>query len=236
MTWGAANTRVDRLSSSVASAHRPLAPGERKQAFAPMTQGVSSSPACSREREGTSCQVFFGFFGTGASMIIQGLLNVLGNRGRDDDDAPDAAPDAAPPPARRSLLIVAADVHFKIKRHTKMRKVFYAYAARKGVAVDSLRFLFKGSRVRGDQTASEIGMANGDQLDVENHPMIYHADIHGCTGPGFRQLGPGRLQRPCAKTTARASTTPSSARDTYIQRVPARRMICVAVAPSPRHM
>ncbi len=140
-----------------------------------------SSPACSRSREGTSCQFFFGFFGTGASMIIQGLLNVLGNRGRDNDDAPDAAP----PPATRSLLIVAADVHFKIKEYTRMRKVFYAYAARKGVAVDSLRFLFKGSRVRGDQTASEIGLANGDQLDVENHPMIYHADIHGCTGPGF---------------------------------------------------
>ena len=140
--------------------------------------------------------------------MIHSLLNLLGNRGR-DDDAPDAG-HAAPPPARRSLLIVAADVHFKIKRHTRMRKVFYAYAARKGVAIDSLRFLFKGSRVRGDQTASEIGMANGDQLDVENHPMIYHADIHGCTGPGF---------------TARASTTPSSARDTYIQRVHAPRPI-----------
>ena len=196
---------------------------------------LSSSSACSRSREGSSCHWAQIFIGTGNS-IIQSLLNLLGNRdhesARDDDDAPDAAP----PPARRSLLIVAADVHFKIKRHTKMRKVFYAYAARKGVAVDSLRFLFKGSRVRGDQTASEIGMANGDQLDVENHPMIYHADIHGCTGPGFRQLGPGRLQRPCAKTTARASTTPSSARGTYIQREHARRMICVAVAPPLRNM
>ena len=200
---------------------------------------LSSNPACSRSREGSSCHWAQIFIGTGNS-IIQSLLNLLGNRGRDDGDARHApdGPDrhAAPAPARRSLLIVAADVHFKIKEYTRLQKLFDAYAARKGVAVDSLRFLFKGSRVRGDQTASEIGMANGDQLDVENHPMIYHADIHGCTGPGFRQLGPGRLQRPCAKTTARASTTPSSARDTYIQRVHAPRPICFAVAPPPRHM
>ena len=40
----------------------------------------------------------------------------------------------------------------------------------------------------------------------------------------------------CSKTAARASTTPSSARDTYIQRVYAPRPICFAVAPPPRHM
>ena len=44
-------------------------------------------------------------------------------------------------------------------------EIFNAYATRKGVAGTDLRFLFDGSRVRGDQTPAGIGMEEGDQLD-----------------------------------------------------------------------
>jgi len=37
---------------------------------------------------------------------------------------------------------------FKVKKSTKLQKVFDAYSSRKGVAAASLRFLFDGMRVR----------------------------------------------------------------------------------------
>ena len=60
------------------------------------------------------------------------------------------------------------EVYFKVSPTTLLQKIFDAYANRKGVAVDSIRFTFKGSRVHGGQTASSVGMADGDRLDVED--------------------------------------------------------------------
>ena len=57
------------------------------------------------------------------------------------------------------------ETFFKVKKTTKLDKVFNAYSTRKGVAATSLRFLFDGSRVRGDQTPAGIGMEEGDMLD-----------------------------------------------------------------------
>ena len=57
------------------------------------------------------------------------------------------------------------ETFFKVKKTTKLDKVFNAYSTRKGVAATSLRFLFDGSRVRGDQTPADIDLEDGDQLD-----------------------------------------------------------------------
>ena len=60
------------------------------------------------------------------------------------------------------------EVYFKVKPTTLLQKIFDAYANRKGVAGDSLRFLFKGSRVDGEQTCADIGLEDDDQLKAEN--------------------------------------------------------------------
>ena len=65
------------------------------------------------------------------------------------------------------------ETFFKVKKTTKLDKVFNAYSTRKGVAATSLGFLFDGSRVRRDQTPADIGMADGDQLDCI-------AEMRGC--------------------------------------------------------
>ena len=57
------------------------------------------------------------------------------------------------------------ETFFKVKKTTKLDKVFNAYSQRKGVNATSLRFLFDGQRVRGDQTPQDIDMDDGDQLD-----------------------------------------------------------------------
>lgn len=58
---------------------------------------------------------------------------------------------------------------FKVKPTTKLDTVFNAFSTCKGIAVTSLRFLFDGSPVRGDQTSADIGIEDGDRLVVELH-------------------------------------------------------------------
>ena len=58
-------------------------------------------------------------------------------------------------------------VYFKIKRTTRMQKVFSALATRQGVDVTSLRVAFRGARVGGLDTADMVGLRDGDRLDAE---------------------------------------------------------------------
>ena len=54
---------------------------------------------------------------------------------------------------------------FKIKKTTKMTKVFSAYAQRKGVESNSLRFLLDGERIADDQTPKTLELEDQDQID-----------------------------------------------------------------------
>mmetsp|Transcript_21453 Transcript_21453/g.46788 ORF Transcript_21453/g.46788 Transcript_21453/m.46788 type:complete len:100 (-) Transcript_21453:254-553(-) len=58
------------------------------------------------------------------------------------------------------------ETQFKIKKATKMGKVFKAYAERKGISQSSLRFLLDGDRVQDDQTAKMLELEDGDQIDA----------------------------------------------------------------------
>lgn len=57
------------------------------------------------------------------------------------------------------------ETFFKIKRTTKMEKVFATYAQRKGVQANSLRFLLDGDRIQGTQTPKELELDDQDQID-----------------------------------------------------------------------
>jgi len=54
---------------------------------------------------------------------------------------------------------------FKIKKSTKMSKVFKAYAQRKGVEEQSLRFLLDGERIDADNTPKMLELEDEDQID-----------------------------------------------------------------------
>jgi len=58
------------------------------------------------------------------------------------------------------------ETQFKIKKTTKMGKVFKAYAERKGISQQTLRFLLDGERVNDDQTAKMLELEDGDQIDA----------------------------------------------------------------------
>ena len=54
---------------------------------------------------------------------------------------------------------------FKIKKSTKMSKVFTAYAQRKGVDQGSLRFLLDGERISETDTPKMLELEDEDQID-----------------------------------------------------------------------
>mmetsp|Transcript_34610 Transcript_34610/g.83923 ORF Transcript_34610/g.83923 Transcript_34610/m.83923 type:complete len:96 (-) Transcript_34610:177-464(-) len=55
---------------------------------------------------------------------------------------------------------------FKIKKSTKLSKVFIRYARDKNVQLSSLRFLFDGERIEEKDTPKTLEMEDGDQVDV----------------------------------------------------------------------
>jgi small ubiquitin-related modifier len=57
------------------------------------------------------------------------------------------------------------ETFFKIKKTTKMSKVFETYAQRKGVQVGSLRFLLDGERIEASSTPKFLELEDQDQID-----------------------------------------------------------------------
>ena len=54
---------------------------------------------------------------------------------------------------------------FKIKRTTKMEKVFKTYASRKGVDEEYLAFLIEGEKIDIDDTPQSLRLEDGDSID-----------------------------------------------------------------------
>ncbi|GAX13529.1 small ubiquitin-related modifier [Fistulifera solaris] len=57
------------------------------------------------------------------------------------------------------------ETFFKIKKTTKMQKVFETYATRKGLQIASLRFLLDGERVEPTSTPKMLELEDQDQID-----------------------------------------------------------------------
>ena len=95
------------------------------------------------------------------------------------------------PPHSDSLNIrvrdaTGSETFFKIKKTTKMHKIFHAYCTRKGKPVTAFRFLFDGQRVDGEQTAEDIDMEDGDQIDALNE--LLHVTIKFAPSDSPRSL------------------------------------------------
>lgn len=58
------------------------------------------------------------------------------------------------------------EVVFKVKKDTKMSKIFSAYASQKGIDPATMRFTFDGKRLAADETPKMLEMEDGDQIDV----------------------------------------------------------------------
>ena len=84
--------------------------------------------------------------------------------------AEDAAA-AAPSPKENSAITIRVkdqagdETFFKVKKTTKMGKVFDAFAQRKGVSKASLRFLLDGQRINEGDTPKTLELEDQDQID-----------------------------------------------------------------------
>ena len=60
----------------------------------------------------------------------------------------------------------SSKTEFKIKRKTKMGKVFKAFAKVTNKPIATLRFMYDGDRILADQTPKMLEMESGDQVDA----------------------------------------------------------------------
>ncbi|EEU47662.1 uncharacterized protein NECHADRAFT_102348 [Fusarium vanettenii 77-13-4] len=67
------------------------------------------------------------------------------------------------------------EVFFKIKRTTKLEKLMGAFCERQGKALNSVRFLFDGTRVQPTDTPDALEMQDGDTLEV------HQEQVGGCS-------------------------------------------------------
>eukprot|EP00397_Hematodinium_sp_SG-2012_P057370 GEMP01071634.1.p1 GENE.GEMP01071634.1~~GEMP01071634.1.p1 ORF type:complete len:105 (-),score=23.13 GEMP01071634.1:900-1190(-) len=59
-----------------------------------------------------------------------------------------------------------AEVQFKIKRTTALRKLMEAYCQRLGMNSTQVRFMVDGERISADHTAEKLGLEDDDLIDV----------------------------------------------------------------------
>lgn len=68
-----------------------------------------------------------------------------------------------------SLRVVAqdgAEVLFKIRKTTQLKKLFVAYCQRRGVDESSIRFFYDGKRVTDSDTPTKLEMEENDIIDA----------------------------------------------------------------------
>jgi small ubiquitin-related modifier len=74
-------------------------------------------------------------------------------------------------PASESITIRVKEgsgdeMFFKVKKQTKMEKIFNAYAQRRGIAAASFRFMLDGHRIKPEDTPKMLELEENDQIDV----------------------------------------------------------------------
>ena len=69
------------------------------------------------------------------------------------------------------------ETFFKIKKSTRMQKVFDTYAQRKGIQASSLRFLLDGEKIGPDQTPKMLELDDQDQIDCMLEQVRYQCHV-----------------------------------------------------------
>jgi small ubiquitin-related modifier len=98
---------------------------------------------------------------------LRGLSWMMADNG--NADCPKEREEPKQEIAQVSLKVVNADgaeMYFKIKRGTQMKKLMDAYCKRQGVNRTSVRFLFDGSPIDENKTPDDLGMEDDDVIDA----------------------------------------------------------------------
>jgi len=83
-------------------------------------------------------------------------------------DAKEETTDTATP-EHINLKVMGQDgniVQFKIKKHTALKKLMSTYCERAGLAIQTIRFSFDGTRINEGDTPKSLDMEDGDTIEV----------------------------------------------------------------------
>lgn len=72
-------------------------------------------------------------------------------------------------PEHINLKVMGQDgnvVQFKIKKHTALKKLMSTYCERAGLALQTIRFSFDGTRINESDTPKGLDMEDGDTIEV----------------------------------------------------------------------
>jgi len=72
-------------------------------------------------------------------------------------------------PEHINLKVMGQDgniVQFKIKKHTALKKLMSTYCERAGLAQQTIRFSFDGTRINESDTPKSLDMEDGDTIEV----------------------------------------------------------------------
>jgi small ubiquitin-related modifier len=58
------------------------------------------------------------------------------------------------------------ETYFKVRRVTKMKKLFSAFCRKSNTDPNSMRFFYQGERILDDQTPEDLGLRDGDKIDA----------------------------------------------------------------------
>lgn len=58
------------------------------------------------------------------------------------------------------------EVHFKVKSTTRFEKIMKAYCEKKGIDVNTIKFVFDGKRIEKEQSPAGLDMEDGDTVDA----------------------------------------------------------------------
>ena len=79
------------------------------------------------------------------------------------------------------------EMFFKVKKGTAMKKIMQAFADRKGVSLEVLRFTIDGTRVNAEDTPMMLSRVDGDLIEVMMLPMArmvrfdaFNVNFEGC--------------------------------------------------------
>jgi small ubiquitin-related modifier len=76
-------------------------------------------------------------------------------------------------PEHINLKVMGQDgniVQFKIKKHTALKKLMATYCERAGLALQTIRFSFDGTRINETDTPKSLDMEDGDTIEVFQQP------------------------------------------------------------------
>ncbi|XP_072950523.1 uncharacterized protein [Typha angustifolia] len=70
------------------------------------------------------------------------------------------------------------DLYFRINRSAQLRNLMNVYCKRQSLDFNSISFLLDGRKLHWDQTPDEVGMEDGNEIEVMSNSGIYHEEKH----------------------------------------------------------